>query len=93
VYTSNAGSSTISGFAVGTNGVLSPLGSTILATLPAGSANLDIAITPDGKFLYSLDSGTGIVSIFGIAEDGQLTALGEVPSFHAAAGANGIAAN
>lgn len=93
VYTSNAGSSTISGFAIGTNGVLSPLGSAILATLPAGSANLDIAITSDGKFLYSLDSGTGAVSIFGIAEDGQLTALGEVPSLHAAAGANGIAAN
>ena len=93
VYTSNAGSSTISGFAIGANGALNPLGNTVLATLPTGSANLDIAITPDGKFLYSLDSGTGDVSIFGIAEDGQLTALGEVASVHAAAGANGIAAN
>ena len=91
VYTSNAGSSTISGFAIGTNGALSPLGSTIVATLPAGSTNLDIAITPDGKFLYNLDAGSGAVSIFGIAEDGQLTALGEVASVHAAAGANGIA--
>src|SRR5262249_31592571 len=54
VYTSNAGSSTISGFTIGAKGVLSPLAGTILASLPTGSANLDLAITRDGKFLYSL---------------------------------------
>jgi len=40
-----------------------------------------------------LDSGTGTVSIFGIGEDGLLTSLGELGSFRASAGANGIAAN
>lgn len=67
------------------------LGGTILATLAHGSANLDVAITADGKFLYSLDSGTGAVSIFGIGEDGFLT-LGEVTNLRASSGLNGIAA-
>lgn len=93
VYTSNSASATISGFAISANGSLEPLAGTVLATLPTGSANLDLAITTDGKFLYSLDSGTGTVSVFGIAEDGLLTPLGELGSFRASAGANGIAAN
>jgi 6-phosphogluconolactonase (cycloisomerase 2 family) len=92
VYTSNAGSSTISGFSIAANGALTPLAGTILATLPTGSTNLDVAITKDGKFLYSLDSGTGVVSVFGIGEDGLLTSLGEVGNLHANAGLNGIAA-
>ena len=93
VYTSNSASATISGFAISANGSLESLAGTVLATLPTGSANLDLAITTDGKFLYSLDSGTGTVSIFGIGEDGLLTSLGELGSFRASAGANGIAAN
>jgi 6-phosphogluconolactonase len=93
VYTSNSASATISGFAISANGSLESLAGTVLATLPTGSANLDLAITTDGKFLYSLDSGTGTVSVFGIAEDGLLTPLGELGSFRASAGANGIAAN
>lgn len=92
-YTSNSASATISGFAISANGSLESLAGTVLATLPTGSANLDLAITTDGKFLYSLDSGTGTVSIFGIGEDGLLTSLGELGSFRASAGANGIAAN
>jgi len=93
VYTSNSASATISGFAISANGSLESLAGTVLATLPTGSANLDLAITTDGKFLYSLDSGTGTVRIFGIGEDGLLTSLGELGSFRASAGANGIAAN
>jgi|SRR5215469_2210041 len=91
-YTSNAGSSTISGFSIAANGALTPLAGTILATLPPGSTNLDVTVTVDGKFLYSLDSGTGAVSIFGIGEDGLLTPLGEVGNLRANAGLNGIAA-
>jgi DNA-binding beta-propeller fold protein YncE len=57
-----------------------------------GSVNLEIVITPDGKFLYSLDSGTGTVSIFGINQDGSLTSLGEVGGLSASAGFDGMAA-
>jgi 6-phosphogluconolactonase len=92
VYTSNAGTSTISGFAIGPNGGLTPLAGTILASLPGGSGNLDVAISADGRFLYSLDSGAGAVSIFGIGEDGSLDALGEIANLRAASGLNGIAA-
>ena len=92
VYTSNSATSTISGFAIGTDGALTPLPGTVAATLPTGSTNLDTAISSDGKFLYTLDSGTGLVSIFGINEDGSLTSLGDAGGLSAAAGFNGIAA-
>ena len=91
VYTSNSGSSTISGFAVGSSGALTALPGTIAATLPAGSTNLDIAISSDSKFLYTLNSGTGTVGIFGINEDGSLTSFGDAGGLSAAAGLNGIA--
>jgi 6-phosphogluconolactonase (cycloisomerase 2 family) len=92
VYTSNSATSTISGFAIATDGALRPLPGTVVATLPTGSTNLDAAISSDGKFLYTLDSGTGFVSIFGINEDGSLTNLGNAGGLRAAAGFNGIAA-
>ena len=92
VYTSNSASSTISGFAIGAKGALTPLPGTVAATLPAGSTNLDMAISSDGKYLYTLNSGTGSVSILGINEDGTLTSLGDAGGLSAAAGFNGIAA-
>ncbi len=92
VYTSNSATSTISGFAIGADGALTPLPGTVAAILPTGSTNLDTAITSDGKYLYTLDSGTGLVSIFGINGDGSLTSLGDAGGLSAAAGFNGIAA-
>jgi len=92
VYTSNAGSSTISGFAISASGALAPVAGTVVGTNPAGSTNLDIAISSDGKFLYTLNSGTGTVSIFGVTQDGTLTNLGDVGGLSASAGFNGIAA-
>jgi 6-phosphogluconolactonase (cycloisomerase 2 family) len=92
VYTSNSATSTISGFAIGIDGGLTPLPGTVSGTLPAGSTNLDTAISSDGKFLYTLNSGTGSVSIFGINQDGSLTSLGNAGGLTAAAGFNGIAA-
>jgi 6-phosphogluconolactonase len=92
VYTSNAGTSTISGFAIGGTGALTPVAGTVVGTNPAGSTNLDVAISADGKFLYTLNSGTGTVSIFGVTQDGTLTNLGDVGGLSASAGFNGIAA-
>ena len=91
VYTSNAGSSTISGFAIGATGALTPLAGTVVGTNPAGSTNLDLAISSDIKFLYTLNSGTGTVSIFAINQDGTLTNLGDADGLSADAGFNGIA--
>jgi len=92
VYTSNAGSSNISGYSIAANGALTALPGTVLATQPTGSTNLDIAISANGKFLYTLNSGTGTVGMFAINSDGSLTSLGEIGGLPASAGLNGIAA-
>jgi len=92
VYTSNAGSSTISGFMIGKTGALTALPGTVVATLPSNSTNLDMAISADGKFLYTVDAGTGKVSTFSIDSDGMLNSLGEAGGLPANSGINGLAA-
>ncbi len=92
VYTANAGSSNLSGFAIGRDGTLSPLGNTIVASNPAGSTNLDTAISADGRFLYTLNAGTGAVGAFAIERDGSLQSLSPAEGLPASAGLNGIAA-
>jgi 6-phosphogluconolactonase (cycloisomerase 2 family) len=93
VYTSNAASSTISGFAISVAGVLTPVGATVVGTNPTGSTNLDIAVSADSKFLYTLNSGTGTIGVFAVQEDGTLNLLGDAGGLSEAAGFNGIAAN
>ncbi|MEO8063563.1 MAG: beta-propeller fold lactonase family protein [Pseudomonadota bacterium] len=93
VYASNSGSASISGFQIGANGALTPVGSTVVGTNPAGSASLDITISADGRFLYSLNAATGVIGMFGIVRDGSLVNLGVRGGLPAAAGLNGIAAN
>jgi 6-phosphogluconolactonase len=92
VYTSNAGSGNISGFAVSGSGLLTALPGTIVATYPAGSTNLDLAISGDGKYLYTLNSGSGSIGIQAIQPNGTLKLIGILPAVPAGAGENGIAA-
>ncbi len=92
VYTTNPGSGTLSGFWIGATGALIPVDATVLATLPSGSADLDLAVSADGKYLYTIDSGSGSVSILEINADGSLTTLSGVSGLAANAGYNGIAA-
>jgi hypothetical protein len=58
-------------FAVNT-GVLTPLGGTVVGINPAGSDNLDIAISTDGNILYSLNSAGGAIGAFAVNADGSL---------------------
>ena len=59
-----------------------------------GSTNIDITVSSDGKFLYTLNAGTGTVGMFAIQPtNGTLTDLGTASSLPAASGLNGIAAN
>jgi DNA-binding beta-propeller fold protein YncE len=60
---------------------------------PPGSANLDIAVSADGAYLYSLNAASGAIGIFQIQQDGRLTNFGTVGGLPAGAGLNGIAAN
>ena len=91
-YTSNAGTSSLSAFAIAQDGGLTPLDGAVVAVQPAGSTNLDIALTSNGKFLYSLNTGTGTIGIFAVQRDGALLGLGTAGSFPAVSGFNGIAA-
>jgi 6-phosphogluconolactonase (cycloisomerase 2 family) len=92
VYTANAGTSNLSGFAIGRNGTLSALGNTIVASNPAGSSNIDIATSADGHFLYTLNAGTGAIGVFAVDRDGDLRSLVAVGVLPASSGLNGIAA-
>jgi len=92
VYVSNSGSDNVSGFNIGKDGTLTPIGGTILGNNPSGSHNVDIAITADGKFLYTINSQSGNIGVFGINQDGSLTNLGQAGDLPKSAGFNGIAA-
>jgi 6-phosphogluconolactonase len=93
VYVSNAGSSTISGFAIGTDGTLTPLAGTVVGSNPQGATNLDITVSADGKFLFTLNTGNGAIGIFAIQQDGKLVNAGADEGFAPRGGVNGIAAN
>lgn len=92
VYTSNAGSSTVSGFTIGKTGALAPINGTVVGVNPPGSGNLDIAVSSDGKFVYTLNSASGSVGSFAIQQDGSLLLVNEVGGLPKAVGFNGIAA-
>lgn len=92
VYVSNAGTSNISGFAIGHNGALTPIGSTVVGSNPDGATNLDIAVSADGLYLYTLNSGSGAIGVFAIQPNGTLTNVGQAGDLPKFAGFNGIAA-
>lgn len=78
-YTTNTGSSSVSGYAVSPNGSLDPLdadGRT--GETGDGSSPIDAIISSDGQTLYVLSGGTNTVTAFHIAADGSLTNLGHV---------------
>jgi len=66
--------SAISSYAVRSNGKLSTI-STSVPTL--GAATCWLAVTPDGRFVYTDNAGTANVSGFSTGSNGALTAIGE----------------
>lgn len=76
VYTANAGSGSISGFAVSHNGsveLLTADGRT--GVTGNGSHPVDMVVSRDNRFLYSLDNGNGSVSAFRVNSGGSLSPL------------------
>jgi 6-phosphogluconolactonase (cycloisomerase 2 family) len=71
VYTANAGSASISGFRVKSEGRLQLLDN---PNLPAqtGMHPADMAFSHDGPLLFSLNNGDGTISAFGVNSDGGL---------------------
>jgi len=79
VYTANAGSGSISGFRVGTDGTLHLLDSTgVTASTGAGSHPTDMVQSRNGRFLYSLNNGNGTISSFEVGANGSLHSLSTV---------------
>ena len=92
-YTANAGSATITGFAVAASGTLSLLTSTgVSGDLGAGAQPLDLDMSRNGNFLYVMKNGTGTIGGFAVAGDGSLTPLADTPGLAARAGYMGLAA-
>jgi len=71
---------------------LTPIAGTILSSNPAGTTNLDMTVSGDGKYLYTLDSGTGSVSVYSINSNGTLNPLGDIEGLPKTVGFNSIAA-
>ena len=69
-----------------------PLAGTVVGNNLAGSTNLDIAADSTGRFVYTLNTGTGSIGTFAIQPNGDLLDLGAEPGLPVAAGMNGIAA-
>jgi 6-phosphogluconolactonase len=92
VYTSNPNNSTLSGFNIERNGELTPIGDGVVGQTPAGSTNIDIAASSDGRYLYTLYGATGSIGIFAVQDEGGLANLGQQNGLPASAGINGIAA-
>jgi 6-phosphogluconolactonase len=90
-YTTNAGSGSVSGYRVGTDGRLTLLtadGRT--GVTGAGSGPSDEAVSRNGRFLYVLTNGARAIMVFSIASDGSLTNLGAASGLPA--GMAGLAA-
>lgn len=91
-YTSNTGAGTLSGYQVSPEGRLQLLNSNGVTgtTGDANSKPIDLALSRDSRYLYSLNSGSHTISAFRVDADGSLQTLpgvGGIP-----AGANGLAA-
>ncbi|AHG91424.1 Lactonase, 7-bladed beta propeller [Gemmatirosa kalamazoonensis] len=92
-FTANAGSATLTGFAVSPEGRLSLLvPSGVSADLGAGAAPLDLDVSADGRFVYVLKAGTGGIGALALAPDGSLTPLADTPATAPRSGQQGIAA-
>ena len=92
VYGSTGGSNVIDGYSVNGSGVFTPIGTGGAGTAASG-ALLDLGLSDDGNFLYSINGGAGMINIWTINQNtGALTAQAPVALPSAAgAGFNGIA--
>jgi 6-phosphogluconolactonase (cycloisomerase 2 family) len=80
VYTANAGSNTITGYAENSDGQLSLQNADgVTATTDAGP--VDLAASSDGRFIYQEATGAGAIDEFKVNGDGSLSLIGTVSGF------------
>ncbi len=102
VYASNSVSSDVALYSLGSSGGLTPIGiaamepTTVKAIFPPGipvtSYPLDLAATPNGKFVYVVYSVLGRVIGYQVAADGTLTKVASVSPYDPQIGVEGLAA-
>lgn len=89
----NTGDDTLTGFQVDRQGRVTLIGSRGVAfSLGNGRFPLEIAVTADGRFLYTLNAGKGTVGMFQIQPNRRLKSLGEMPGLPVLDGVQGLAA-
>lgn len=74
-YTTNTASGSISAFRVRAGELLLQDADGVAATTGPGSAPIDMAVTPDGRYLHVLSSGSDEIVSFAIANNGSLASL------------------
>jgi 6-phosphogluconolactonase (cycloisomerase 2 family) len=90
-YTTNTGSSSISGYRIAPDAsisLLSPDGMT--ASTGMGSSPIDLALTRDGRFLYALNGGSNTITGYRVRANGSLAPVELMAGLPA--GTNGLAA-
>jgi len=87
-FDSNAHGGTISSFAIGHDGTLA-LAHSVAADTGTGSTPLDLAVTPDGGYLYVVEAGTNSLGGYRVRAGGSLTAVPGTTALPA--GATGLA--
>lgn len=81
LYTANTPDASLTGLSADRSGALSLLDpSGISGEAGMGSAPRDLGLTRNGRFLYTLNGGTGAVGAFRVERSGALTSLGEFGS-------------
>jgi 6-phosphogluconolactonase (cycloisomerase 2 family) len=91
-YTANTGSGSISGYSVAPDGTIELLDADGRTGNPGdGSHPIDMALSNNSRFLYSLNTGNGTISAFQVGSDGSLHSVGTVSGIPATA--SGLAAH
>jgi hypothetical protein len=78
VYTTNAGSAAVTGYAVARDGSLTLLDADG-HTATTGTGAADAALSRNSQYLYVLNTGSDTISAYAVGSDGSLTSLGETP--------------
>lgn len=89
-YTTNAGSGSLAGYTIGRDGGLSLLDPDGRSGVTGdGSTPIDMALSSNSRYLYTLNAGSDALSAFRVDADGSLQALSGVSLTD---GTNGLAA-
>lgn len=92
-YDTNAGSGSVSGFRIGFDGAITLLDADGRTGVTGdGTAPLDMALSTNGKYLYTLNSGDSTIGAFLVDGKGGLTLIEADAAAGLPAGANGLAA-